>query len=356
MLNSTPMPNEEKTPLPSRDHTRLSIITPAYNAAAFLPALAQAISNAEALGGSSAQFAQSAIEWIIIDDGSTDSTAEVLAPLLAQHKNWRRIYQTNAGLSAARNRGINEATGTFIWFVDADDLIVPDAVPDLMRALTGTVDVLSFQAERFGESISPELITHSPPRATTTNGQAWVQERIASKDWKHFAWLYCYRRAFLVDNHIQFTVGMIHEDIVFTTEAHLRASAIHYVDRLAYRYRINEQSITGSRDEQKIMRRIESYFNIVTTLRELNQRFATHASTRRALDGEVIGQAIQIFELAKLIDSPATIDHLRTKCRDARFAQSLFPHAHSWKRFRQVLSIWAKQSGLISIEMRANQT
>ncbi|NJR72191.1 MAG: glycosyltransferase family 2 protein, partial [Gammaproteobacteria bacterium] len=102
---------------------------------------------------------RAAIEWIIIDDGSDDNTADVVnafipsltstpIPLtLSLHR------QTNVGLAETRNRGITYATGTYIWFVDADDLIIPEALPKLIAAIGTGADMLSFQAIRFGDAI-----------------------------------------------------------------------------------------------------------------------------------------------------------------------------------------------------------
>ncbi|PPL00525.1 Glycosyl transferase family 2 [Parapedobacter indicus] len=65
-------------------------------------------------------------ECIIVDDGSTDRTAEVAAMFTDSDRRFRYYYQTNRGISAARNTGINEASGDFIQFLDADDLISAD--------------------------------------------------------------------------------------------------------------------------------------------------------------------------------------------------------------------------------------
>ncbi|MEQ1592400.1 MAG: glycosyltransferase [Thiobacillaceae bacterium] len=91
---------------------RISVIIPAYNAAAYLPRAIESV------------LAQTwpAHEIIIVDDGSTDSTSETVKPYLTQSvPDVRYIHQVNAGPSAARNQGVALASGEWIAFLDADD-------------------------------------------------------------------------------------------------------------------------------------------------------------------------------------------------------------------------------------------
>lgn len=92
---------------------RVSVLIPAFNAAAFVRRAVDSV------------LAQShpAHEILVIDDGSTDDTAEVLS---AYGDAIRVIRQPNGGLSNARNRGLREATGEFVAFLDADDRWLPD--------------------------------------------------------------------------------------------------------------------------------------------------------------------------------------------------------------------------------------
>ena len=86
----------------------VSVIVPAFNAASFLP---HAVASIERQG-------YQALEIIVVDDGSTDSTAEVARSLPSVSK---YFYQKNQGPSAARNVGLKQAEGEFIAFLDADD-------------------------------------------------------------------------------------------------------------------------------------------------------------------------------------------------------------------------------------------
>src|SRR5690348_16181289 len=89
----------------------VSFVVPVYNAAAYIT---RAIDSA--LGQTYPK-----IEVVVVDDGSTDTTAAVIHPHYASNSRVRYFYQTNAGPSAARNRGIREARGEFVHFLDADE-------------------------------------------------------------------------------------------------------------------------------------------------------------------------------------------------------------------------------------------
>jgi glycosyltransferase involved in cell wall biosynthesis len=108
----------------------ISVIIPTYNYAQFLD---------DALNSVLKQNIVNDIEIIIIDDGSTDNTAEVVKPFLSC--NLKYIYQKNAGLSAARNTGIQASKGRLIQFLDADDMLGKYALSGRLKVLHGNPDI-----------------------------------------------------------------------------------------------------------------------------------------------------------------------------------------------------------------------
>jgi Glycosyl transferase family 2 len=104
----------------------LTIALPVYNVAAYLPACLESI------------FAQidHGVEVLAVEDCSTDITPDVLR---AQQQRWPSLrvvqHERNLGLSGARNTGLANAQGTYIWFLDADDLMLPGAIAQLRQTI-----------------------------------------------------------------------------------------------------------------------------------------------------------------------------------------------------------------------------
>jgi glycosyltransferase involved in cell wall biosynthesis len=106
----------------------VSVVVPCFNQAHFLPdaiesVLAQTYPN---------------VEIVVVDDGSTDNTSAVVE----RYPGVRAVRQRNQGLAAARNAGLKQATGAYVVFLDADDLLLPDALTVGERALEERPDVV----------------------------------------------------------------------------------------------------------------------------------------------------------------------------------------------------------------------
>lgn len=108
---------------------KYSVIIPAYNCAKTIENTVESI-----LASGLTDF-----EIVIVDDGSTDETGKICDEMVQQHECIRCMHQENAGVSAARNRGIREAAGEYIWFFDADDSVDENS-------LCGLVDIISEKA------------------------------------------------------------------------------------------------------------------------------------------------------------------------------------------------------------------
>jgi len=115
-------------------HSMISFICPTYNRASFLKACFAPFADFEGLD----------IEFLIVDDCSTDSTPVVVERLQSQHGVEKIRYfrlVKNSGAQAARNRGITEAQGDFLMFVDSDDIVVPEGVLEVMRHFQSKPDL-----------------------------------------------------------------------------------------------------------------------------------------------------------------------------------------------------------------------
>lgn len=105
----------------------VSVIVPAYNEG---PVLANCVHSLL-----SSDYRR--VEVVIVDDGSSDDTPEVVAALVARYPRVRAVRQPNAGKGAALNRGIAESTGDVLFFVDADGIFSPGAIAEMLRGFDG---------------------------------------------------------------------------------------------------------------------------------------------------------------------------------------------------------------------------
>lgn len=132
--------------LQPEEHPLVSVIIPCYNHGNYLPEALHSV------------FTQTypAIEIVVVDDGSTDNTAAGAR----RYKGVKYVYQQNKGLSAARNTGLLHSTGTYLLFLDADDLLYPGAIACNVAYLqqnkqaafvSGAYDVVSEKKKKIGE-------------------------------------------------------------------------------------------------------------------------------------------------------------------------------------------------------------
>lgn len=218
---------------------KLSIIIPAYNAEAYLPQCLDSILAQKHQG----------CEVIVVDDGSTDSTAA----LLERYPDVKVVHQENHGMSTARNRGLYEARGEYILFVDSDDLLTAGALETLVAKLTGE-DIIAFNAKKLHDATGEQTYHPTIREPETTDGWTYFcRHRLESTD-IHFVciWQRAYRRQFLIDNNLRFADGILRaEDDLFTTQVMLAAKTLRTITPCLYIYRIRANSITTTVDRRR---------------------------------------------------------------------------------------------------------
>lgn len=122
----------------------VSIIVPAYNAEGSIAKCITSIIHQTYKN----------IEIIVVDDGSQDSTASIIDGLAKKHKNIKCFHQVNSGVSKARNIGLNNTQGEYVYFVDADDFLEKDTLMKLVKLSKITdVDLIASEiVDKYGTS------------------------------------------------------------------------------------------------------------------------------------------------------------------------------------------------------------
>ncbi len=222
---------------------RISIIIPVYNSAPYLRECLDSILRQD----------MGAYEVICVDDASTDGSLEILSSYAARDARFRVISQSHGGPGTARNRGIREAQGKYVYFMDSDDyLIAKDALSFMAGAMeTDSLDILYFgtellfENEKMRELRSMEIpwFHRSREYGFYEKGQELFRDFIHHLDFVCNVWLQCVRRKFLEENHIEYPALRECEDEVYTVQTMLSAGRVRHVDRALYMRRVHPGSI-----------------------------------------------------------------------------------------------------------------
>lgn len=184
------------------------------------------------------------VECILVDDCGKDRSIEICEQLIENYTGrvaFRILHhEHNRGLSAARNTGMQQARGEYVIFVDSDDQLKPHCLERLYERITSTHADMAFGGfETFGDK---ERLHHP-------HGKPYVM-----------AWNKLCRRAFLLNNHIEFIEGLIHEDCPWSFEVECKASRIVMVPEPTYRYLLRQG---GLQTAGEFTRHYEAYCTIL---------------------------------------------------------------------------------------------
>lgn len=209
------------------------------------------------------------IEIICVDDGSTDGSAAILQKYAAADPRIRLISQANAGLSAARNAGMDAATGKYIYFLDSDDYISADAMEKCFSICErDDLDQLVFGCKcLFEDPGMSESECRRKERGLTMPeetygrvfGGADLQERLCDLNNKTVCVQFrFFRLAFLRDSRLRFCEGLVHEDDYFSPLATLASHRVEVIPERFYFRRYRPGSIVTSRGTVADARRLAS--------------------------------------------------------------------------------------------------
>ncbi len=208
---------------------KVSVITPVYNVEEYIEETLESLVNQTL----------SPIEIIMVDDGSSDGSAEKIKSYQEKHPNIIYIKQTNAGPGAARNNGLGIAKGKFISFVDSDDILPSDALENLYKAaVEKNVNLVIGASQSFNKHETWFIGSHY-------NNGVYIEgyKNLISNQELLYSLGPCnklYSRSLIHDMRFP-TAIKVTEDQPFIIEAYLRAgSGIYTIDKVIYRYRTRE--------------------------------------------------------------------------------------------------------------------
>lgn len=325
-----------------RQTARVSIVAPVFNAAKFLDACIGSV------------LAQTTPAWelILVDDGSTDDGVRVCERYAQLDARIRLLSQPNSGPSAARNNGVRAASGEFVTFLDADDLLFPNALENLLAAADEHAADMVLGNFSKQEGDAPPV---AQPVIFEPDGEVFLSEckllsgmellgyvrhflRHPSNHLVSYCWARLYRRSVIELHHLAANEGMrLFEDFAFNLDFMGKAGKLVFVNKPVYVYVLRSQHVSASMaiiDSRQLVSDMDAFrarlncfidtTGVGAALAEKVRREAGHTlvhyaviflvRTCRQLNG---GNRRRIFEeIGKLVGSTVMRDSL--PCYEAR--------------------------------------
>ena len=266
------IPTEEK----ETDGPKISVIVPVYNGEKYIKACLESV------------ITQSLdeLEMILVNDGSTDCSGQILKKYAESYKNVIYVEQENRGLSEARNTGLQYAHGKYIAFLDGDDLLPKEALLHLYQKAEETcADMVAGNVVTFGEGkASGDFSQRNRETAFTVSGEIFLTEAITNRHYVPMVYNYLYHRSFIEQHELRFEPGILHEDELWTPIALTKAKRVASIDCTTYLYRQHGASIMSA---SKAERRIASIEVVVWRLEEFMESDTMGENAKEAISHRI---------------------------------------------------------------------
>lgn len=217
---------------------KFSIIIPAYNLEGYISLCLNSILEQN----------YKDYEIIIVNDGSTDLTENICKQFISKDSRIKYIYQKNRGLSCARNKGIEQAIGEYLLFLDGDDVLLEKSALQEIKDGLNDCEVVVFGWKLvLGEEILQD-------KKNGINFDIFSnREKLSGKEYlsivlqqkKLYPWyavIYAYKRKFWIENEFSFIEGKVYEDVSLVPNILVKAKTISVIPRFLYGYTVSRES------------------------------------------------------------------------------------------------------------------
>ena len=263
----------------------ISVIIPVYNVETYLRECVDSVLN---------QTYQN-FEIILVDDGSTDSSGKICDEYVEKDERITVIHQKNGGLSVARNTGLSEVNGDYVYFLDSDDYITRGAFETLLViAEKDNSDIVFFDAVSFADTddftVKQNYIRKS--KYTADTGYNVFESMTQNNEYHSAVPLLLIKRNFLLESKIRFIPEILHEDMIFTYQLFCKASAISQCTEALYYRRYRKNSIMTSAKSKK-------HFTSCVVVYENNAVFTNNLKldNKKAFNKYVCRCALNVFNV-----------------------------------------------------------
>lgn len=205
------------------------------------------------------------IELILINDGSTDGSRDIIEKFAESDSRIAFIDNENKGVGASRNDGIKTAKGDYVIFIDSDDYVDSDLVSNLLSFI-GDNDICIYDAVSFEDS-SKEFDTNKYFNGLSAEN---LSRAIADDTHREFLFYYIspclkiFRRDYLIKNNLLFPEGTYGEDVIFWAKCILATDKILYREYIGYFRRYRAGSIMTSKSVKNLKDRVDSIAELLS--------------------------------------------------------------------------------------------
>lgn len=232
-------------------------------------------------------------ELICINDGSTDGSLKILEEYAQKHPNQVKVFsQSNAGLSATRNKGVEMAKGDYLLFLDSDDMLTEGSLARLAQEVENKrIDIVAFNSELYFENeqrLEANSAFNHPENLLFAKGMDYFDDFVQKRGWGPSAvCFYLFKRELFVKSNLKFEVGLLHEDELFMPQVLYYADKICVINEVLYTYRIHGESITRTQSQKNYTDKLqvaEMLFNFFAD-KKVGDRFVKRSIYNLSLAG-----------------------------------------------------------------------
>lgn len=222
----------------------LSIIIPVYNVEKYIERCLDSIITSESQN----------YEVILIDDGSTDKSLEICQKYEKKFKNIFVFSKKNGGASDARNFGNTKARGEYIWYIDSDDYITPNAVNEILDIIKKfKSDVIICKSKKiYDNGTVMDECQYSIKKGEFSSNEFMNELRKNPKSVIFCPQYYIVNKNFIDNNNLYFYKGIIYEDELWIPQLLIKAKRIYYSDLNIYFHFMRSESVMHSTKLEKM--------------------------------------------------------------------------------------------------------
>lgn len=280
----------------------ISVIVPVYNVQKFLHKCLNSIANQTLKN----------IEVIIVNDGSTDFSKNIIDEYVSKHDNFKVINKMNEGVPAARNLGIKESNGKYIVFIDSDDYVDKDFLKYLYyTAEKNKSDIACCNYYQYNMETNKKYIYPFAMKQGVYSNRVALKTLINDNKLQYYIWNKIFLRSLIVKNNISFP-DFCFEDTEFSVKAFYYANKIAVIEKPLYYYCKHE----GSAIAQIGIDKINDYLFALASTRkflEKKQDFTYYRHSYFTHSIRIYGSTIMLILKAQGVNSKSIKNLIRAE-------------------------------------------